>query len=1052
MIHNIEFIHGFIEEATSHLENLDSGLLRLEEQADDLKFIDGLFRAVHSIKGTAGFFGLEKIVKLAHATESVFVAVKSQKLSVGKQLVNTLLSAVDVLRALVGSLPNEDTIDITGNIQELTTVLNLPEQAISSLPPNITIPEPYETDLQQFQIQITDDEKLLIAEKLKYGQQLYLIRLGLNTDLGTKNLNPVDFFKKIEGIGNIVISQSDFSGIKGIDELPNPLDSDINCTFVFTSILEKNLLPDALEIPENKIVQLNTKRNPSVSSQENHSSNTQKPVHHETPKPVHDEKSAKSSSNDKNPTGLYEDTIRVNVSLLNSLLNLAGEMVLGRNQLLRAMEKHRKTIPGMESILQNMDRITTEMQDKVMQTRMQPVGNVFNKFPRIIHDLSQNLGKEIELKLEGGEVELDKSIIEALADPLTHLVRNAADHGLESSVVRERAGKYRTGTIIMKAYHEGGYVCIDITDDGAGIDFASVKHKAVEKGLATEPEIMAMSESQLVQLLFKPGFSTAETITDYSGRGVGMDVVKTNIEKLGGTIEVFTQLGKGCTFKLLLPLTLAIVPSLIVEVERQKFALPQVNLEEIVRIKPGETTQKIEFIHDSEVLRLRGHLLPVIHLADVLGIQRTYLDPVSGERKNERRMAFRDQRYESMETVLTNQDSQATQAAQAAQADQTDAVLDIPQYRRDISTNILRILVIKTGSYRYGIAVDVIHDGEEILVKSLPSYIKDCKCYSGVTILGDGRVAMILDPEGIIEKADLKFIEENDEKSIENGNDLVTDQFHEQQNLLLFHCSGPETFGINMALVSRVDTVKIHQIEKIGDLDYIKLGEDNTLRLIRPEDFLPVGKVPDHDETHYLIIPKLVSHPIGILIKRIIDTVQVSIHLDEESIKAKGLIGSTVINDRIVLILNLYELFEMADPVHYSMTDFERTSFEKTLLLVEDTPFFLKMERSYLEAAGYAVLTATNGKEALQMIQVQKVDGVVSDIVMPEMDGIELVKKIRENKQWAHLPVIALTSLDGETQTKAGLDAGFDYYEYKLDRGRLLEKVGLALQKKKGAV
>jgi two-component system chemotaxis sensor kinase CheA len=1041
LIHNLEFIHGFIEEATSHLENLDSGLLRLEGQADDLKFIDGLFRAVHSIKGTAGFFGLKKIVDLAHDTESVFAAIKARKLPVSKPLVNTLLSATDALRALVSNLPNEETIDITGNIQELTAVLNLPEQATPSLMPSTIIAEPYETDLQQFQIQITDNEKHLIAEKLKYGHQLYLIRLGLNADLGTKNLNPVEFFKKIEAIGNIVISQSDYSEIKGIDELSSLLDSDIYCTFVFTSILEKDLLSDALEMPETKIVQLNTKRNPSIPPRENHSPDTQKPVQHEISKPVHDENSIKLSLNDsmafKNPTGIFEDSIRVHVSLLNSLLNLAGEMVLGRNQLLRAMEKHRKTIPGMDSILQNMDRITTEMQDKVMQTRMQPLGNVFNKFPRIIHDLSQNLGKEIELKLEGGEVELDKSIIEALADPLTHLVRNAADHGLESSEIREKSGKYRTGTITMKAYHEGGYVCIDITDDGAGIDFATIKSKAVEKGLATGSEIITMSEQQLIQLLFKPGFSTAETVTNYSGRGVGMDVVKTNIEKLGGTIEVFTQPGKGSTFKLLLPLTLAIIPSLIVEVEGQKFALPQVNLEEIVRIKPGDSAHKIEFIHDSEVLRLREHLLPVIHLADVLGLQRTYLDPATGERKINRRIALRDQRYELPEKCSN---------VPAAQA---EADPDIPQYRREISSNILRILVIKTGSLRYGIAVDVIHDGEEILVKSLPSYIKDCKCYSGVTILGDGRAAMILDPGGIIEKANLKYIKEQDQNIIEK--DQFTEQFHEQQNLLLFNCSGPETFGINMALVSRVGTVKNSQIEKIGDLDYIKFGED-SLRILHPEDFLPVGKGSSPKETHYLIIPKLVRYPMGIVIEHIIDTVQVSIHLDEESIKAKGLIGSTIINDRIVLILNLYELFEMADPVHYSMKDFERVTFGKTLLVVEDTPFFLKMERGYLEAAGYNVLTATNGKEALRIIQERKVDGVVSDIVMPVMDGIELVKKIREDKQLAHLPVIALTSLDGETQTRAGLDAGFDYYEYKLDRSRLLEKVELALQKKREAV
>lgn len=358
----------------------------------------------------------------------------------------------------------------------------------------------------------------------------------------------------------------------------------------------------------------------------------------------------------------------------------------------------------------------------------------------------------------------------------------------------------------------------------------------------------------MLQLIFRPGFSTAEKVTDFSGRGVGMDVVKTNIEKLGGTVEIYTQTGKGSTFKLLLPLTLAIIPSLIVEVEKQKFALPQVNLEEIVRIKPGDTTRKIEFIHESEVLRLRGHLLPIVHLADVFGLQRTYLDPDTEERKIDRRVWLHDQRHESTGSGKDGDSGRANSGTGADKSAQED------QSRREISGNIIRLLVIKSGSRHYGIAVDVIHGGEEILVKSLPSFIEECKCYSVVTILGDGKTAMILDPDGMMDKAKLRMVEEREEKLSQQ--DLLAKRASEQQNLLLFKYSGSETFGIDMALVSRVNALDTAELQKVGEMDFIQFRDD-SLRIIRPEDFLPVSKVPREDKTYYLIIPKLIRHPSG---------------------------------------------------------------------------------------------------------------------------------------------------------------------------------------------
>lgn len=895
---NQEYIHEFIEEAAMHIESIEAGLLKASEEISDLNNINDIFRAVHSVKGTAGFFGLGKIVELSHSMENILGELRNGKLQVSRDIIDLLLEANDFLKSMIEDVLNSEETDISGYLGRLSDILNARS----------------ETE---------------------------------NTE--TEN-------KKDASAANPIKKESEKA---------------------FIEQQEKDLLTKNQNMP-------------------------------------------------------LEDSIRVHITLLNNLLNLASEMVLGRNQLLRTVEKYRKSIPGVEPILQNIDRITTELQEKVMQTRMQPVANIFNKFPRIIRDLSKKLGKEIELQLEGVDVELDKSIIEALGDPLTHLVRNAADHGLETPDTREKLGKPKTGRILMKAYHEGGYVNIDIIDDGAGIDSEKIKQKALEKGLISKQELSGMGEQEILQLLFRPGFSTADKITDVSGRGVGMDVVKTNIAKLGGTVEIFTIVGKGTTFRLLLPLTLAIIPSLIVEVENQKFALPQVNLQEIVRIKPGDSSKKIEYIHNSQVLRLRGRLLPIVHLADVLGLKRTYIDFATGEKKDEKRKTLYDQRRRKKEPPSE------------------ENLINTPVCNRKNESNTIRILVLKIGSRKFGLAVDVIHGGEEILVKPLSKFIKDCKCYSGVTIMGDGKTAMILDPEGIIEKAGLKFVDDRDDKTEKELID-ASEKMKEQQSLLLFKGSGPEVFGIDLSMVLRVEEISCREIENIGDKEYIKFRSE-SLRVIRPENYLTISNLESEKEKLYVIIPKLVKHPLGILVQEIKDTLQTCIKLNSEDLKVKGITGSTIINNRIILLINIYELFELADPDNYTLECSKKASENITVLLVEDTPFFLKQEKNYLESSGYQVLTAVNGKEAMQILREKEVDIVVSDIQMPVMDGFELIKKIRQDKHLSNLPVIALTSMTGDSQKKAGLDAGFDFYEFKLDRVQLLEKIELALNKRGKAV
>ena len=1022
MLQNEEYIQSFVEEAKVHVETVENGLVNMDLDAVDPEEVNNIFRAVHSMKGTAGFFNLTRIVELSHCMENLFGEIRNGKLQLRVEMIDILLAANDCLKSMVDDVLNSESTDISSHVEKISYFLKADNKAgPEAKGTKKNAPAPAGRDA----VPETRRGNELIADAIRHGHFYYMLRAGLNEDLLKNGINPVELIKSIKSIGNFIeLKTAVTEASAGEEDDPS---GDIILEYYFTTVLEKGFLPEALNVTEKCLFELNIE-----VETEKHAGpdERQSQAGHEAARQEPDADKGKEAISKKNQGIALEDSIRVHVSLLNDLLNLASEMVLGRNQLLRAMEKNRKSIAGIDSILQNIDHITTELQEKVMQTRMQPISNVFSKFPRIIRELAKKLGKEIDLSLEGSEVELDKSIIEALGDPLTHLVRNAADHGLEAPEEREKIGKPRTGNIIMKAYHEGGYVNIDVIDDGAGINVERIKEKAIEKGIINKNDTANMGEQEILQLLFKPGFSTAEKVTDVSGRGVGMDVVKTNIEKLGGTIEIFTAASQGTTFRLLLPLTLAIIPSLIVQAEDQRFALPQVNLQEIVRIKPGSTTRKIEFINNSEVLRLRGGLLPIVHLADVLGLKRTYVDPETNERKDEKRRTIFGYRHEAASPSGSGREY-------------------VTEFRMRAIKNIIRILVIKIGSRKLGIAVDAIHGSEEILVKPLPSFIKDCKCYSGVTIMGDGKTAMILDPEGIIVKANLRFIEGGDDKS-HAGAAGETEGMGEQQSLLLFKCSGTETLAIDLSMVSRVEEIRADEIERIGDKEYIKFRGD-SLRVIRPEDFLPLSKQKNDNDKLYVIIPKLVRHPMGIIIEKIHDTMQKGIVLNHEDITAKGFVGSTILNNRIVLLLNIYELFEIADPANHKIEKIKHDGKLK-ILLVEDTPFFQKLEKSYLEEAGYQVITANHGREALQILQDNKVDAVVSDIHMPVMDGIELVKKIRADKSLADLPVLAVTSLTGDLQKKAGLDAGFDMYEFKLDRVRLLEVLEKVLSKGRKAV
>jgi len=1034
MIQNQEFIQEFVDEAKAHIEKVEAALLQQEALNKDPELINDVFRAVHSIKGTAGFFGLKKIVSIAHAMENVFGEMRSGRLAATESMVEVLLGANDCVRELVEDVFASEEKDVSQWERELNQLLEKGVADNSGEAPKERMVLVGDNQ-QRFSFEGTICQ--LLKEGLKHGHSVYEVKLRFVRDLLNYIEGPVKLFNKMDALGMVVEAFTDHTAINSLDDVLEAAEQgtkDVHLGIVVTTVLERELFAGALGLPLEKVTVLRVEAGEEIKKEAKEEIKPTAEPQIASPKenvpsePVRDKVAEKQQVNQvaQKPESAgqhikLDDSIRVHVSILNDLLDMAGEMVLARNQLLRTLDAYRKTIPGLAPILQNIDRLTTGVQEKVMQTRMQPVGNVFNKFPRIIRDISKILGKEIDLTIEGEDVELDKSIIEALADPLTHLVRNAADHGIETAEIRQQAGKPRNGKIGLRAFHEGGYVNIDITDDGKGMDVEKLKKTALSKEIVTPHELERMSEAEILKLIFRPGFSTAEKVSDLSGRGVGMDVVKTNIEKLGGSVEIFTSKGEGTTIRLMLPLTLAIIQSLIVEVEGNRFALPQVNLKEIVRIKEGDLANRIEFLNEAEVLRLRGRLLPIVHLADVLNITRTFIHPVTGERLPERRKWLGDAR------VYGN-------GAQSVESE-----------RRGESLKVTRVLVLKIGNRMFGLVVDSIIGREETLVKPLPVYLKDCICYSGVTILGDGKTAMILDPEGIIRLADLQFREEND--------GLMDDTLREYraaeyQNLLLFKCSGNETLALDLALVARIEEIGADKIESVGDKEFITFN-GASLRVIRPEDYLPISRGDSKPAKYYVIIPKLVTHPIGILIEKIHDNIQTEIHLDSEGIMAEGLIGSAVYNDRIILLLNIYEIFQMADPVHYGVEQ-EPEGRSQRILLVEDIPSFQRIGVKYLQEAGYEVTLAHHGKEALDHLASSTFDAVISDIHMPVMDGFELIKKIRDNPATRSLPVIALTSISDDQGKQEVIDSGFDYYEWKLNRDSLLNTLRQALQHRRG--
>jgi two-component system chemotaxis sensor kinase CheA len=493
--------------------------------------------------------------------------------------------------------------------------------------------------------------------------------------------------------------------------------------------------------------------------------------------------------------------------------------------------------------------------------------------------------------MSGQEVELDKSIIEILSDPLVHLIRNCCDHGVETPQERIKCGKSPAGSIILNAYQEGGKVIISVEDDGKGIDIERIKKCALKRNVINEQEASTLTEHELRMLIMKPGFSTVDTISDISGRGVGMDVVRSNIEKLGGTVTIESEFGKGTRFYLTLPLTLAIIPSLIVSAEGCNFAVPQVGVEELIRIRSFEISKKIERIQGAEVTRLRGKLLPLVRLADILNLEPTFIHPVTGERLPDKRARWSDRRGRPVDQ--SSEDERRTGK----------------QDRRENIQNAVKIVILKTGHNLFGLVVDKVYDSEEIVVKPLPDVLKSTQCYAGATIMGDGKVSMILDPGGIAVKAGLKFVDLEKDKSHIQEKSVKSNELN--QNFLLFDNSTGEQFGIDLNSITRIEYISKKEIEQIGNREFVK-RDGHSVSLVRLHEFLPVSKPEDLPEEFFLLLPRVSDNHLGIIAGKVYDILNTEVNLNQKDIKGNGILGSTIINNKLVIMLNVKELVNEA--------------------------------------------------------------------------------------------------------------------------------------------
>jgi two-component system, chemotaxis family, sensor kinase CheA len=679
---------------------------------------------------------------------------------------------------------------------------------------------------------------------------------------------------------------------------------------------------------------------------------------------------AASRDDDRSNDKIAAKSIRVHVDTLEHLMTMVSELVLTRNQLLEIVRRHEDS--EFKGPLQRLSNVTAELQEGVMKTRMQQIGVAWQKLPRIVRDLSTELGKSIELELHGAETELDRQVLELIKDPLTHMVRNSADHGLEMPAARRACGKPEKGTIRLSARHEGGHIVIDISDDGAGLSTERIKAAAIARGLATRAQIDKMSEAQIQKLIFAPGFTTAQKVTSVSGRGVGMDVVRANIDEIGGTIDVKSVLGRGTRFSIKIPLTLAIVSALIVESAGDRFAIPQLAVVELVRVR-SNSEHRIEHIKDAAVLRLRNKLLPLVHLKALLKID-------------------------------GGADCQAESGF---------------------------IVVTQVGSQTFGIVVDAVFHTEEIVVKPMSSKLRHIPLFAGNTILGDGSVIMIIEPNGIAQSIGNVVIERDGAAAEQEADRRDDDSGIE--SMLVFRAGSPQPRAVPLSLVTRLEEIDVRKIESSNGRSLVQY-RGQLMPLILVNDGVRIkstGKQP-------LLVFSDEGRSMALVVDEIVDIVEQKLDIELVS-QRPGVLGSALIRGQATEVIDIGHYLPLAFDDWQDWRERRVTSARHRVLLVDDSQFFRNMLAPLLNAAGFSVTSTASADEALTVLRDGgRIDVVVTDIEMPGMDGFELTSAVRRDPRTASIPVIGLSSLVSAELVERGRRVGLHDYVAKFDRQGLI--------------
>jgi two-component system, chemotaxis family, sensor kinase CheA len=1083
---DLEELQMYIAESREHLATIENDLLEMENAgaAIDEKLVNKVFRAAHSIKGGAGFFGLKKIQELAHKVENILDLIRSGKMVPNPEIINLLLLSFDCLREMVNDHVGSNQVDISDYVVALSglTTSHLPEKQKESINKMVDVKSPG----GRVAFRVSEFDMARAREREEY---VYLIEIDLIHDVQQRGETPWEVFKNYLACGTLMECELNFEAVGTLDdEASNQIPLDI----LFASIIDPSFIHSLFEnISQEKITTIQGPAHPQamlkaakpdVESEELFDDlfQDEEPPQKPTPAPVEPVKKPAegltvqntlllpvqntlppSAESEAASHQVIEDTLRVNVNLLENLMNLASEMVLSRNQLQNAIL--RGDMQSIKASSQRVNLTTSELQETIMMTRMQPIGNILNKFSRVVRDLARERNKEINLEIFGKDVELDKTLLEGLSEPLTHMVRNAVDHGIEDQDQRLALGKNRAGKIILRAQHIAGQVVIEISDDGKGIDTQKVALSALKKGLVSEEKLKLMSEAEKRGLIFLAGLSTAEKVTDVSGRGVGMDVVKTNLDRLGGKVDIESQLGKGTTFRITLPLTLAIIPSLLVSVNKEKFAIPQIAISELIHVSAAQTKNRIEAIGDAEVLILRDKLVPILRLADVLGMNRIYEDPLKGEFQPDRRMLISDRRSKHTDPFLSADAETGDTGVSISPAPlgkvgevtspQTDEKRSTPDRRFHASSDI-EIVVINTGVMEYGLVVDELHDTFEIVVRPLGQHLKKCSQYTGASVLGDGKVALILDASGLAASTQLTSLAGSARamqlQAQEKEND---DRQKDHVALFLFHNAPEEYCAVPLVMVERIEHINRSQIERSGNRRTMQY-RGQSLPLLCLKDTAQVGEFAETAELVVIVI-NLAGRSMGLLAARPVDVIEAALAIDTTTHRQKGVSGSCIVGKNTTLLIDINEIaadvlgekYSQSRPLAEQSKPLQTAAGNSpaVILLVEDSNFFRNQVSKYLEAEGYRVLTAENGQEGLDVLRqhATEVRLVVTDIEMPVMNGLDLTRHIKADPALAHLPVIALTTLADDENLNAGKAAGVTSYEIKLDKDKLLQAVRL---------